>query len=480
MMITAQHDRAKPPATEAPVLDRGIAGIGRALRAGEVSAEALTQACIARIRERDPGIFSFLTIAEEHALSRARIADEEIASGIDRGPLHGIPFSAKDNIDTAGIRTTSNSRVHAERVPATSAAVIERVNAAGGILIGKTACWEFAVTGPSLDLPWPMTRNPWNRDHLPGGSSSGCGAAVAAGLVPCSLGTDSGGSIRFPSASCGLAGLKPTYGRVSRSGVYPHGYTFDTAGPLARTVEDCALMLEVVAGHDPESIGSIDEPVPRYAAALSEDIRGLRLGLVRHWYADVADPEIVKAVDEAAERLASLGAEIEEIALDPLEDFVATKVAISHAEMFAIHEREIKARPGDFGKLPRTRIMTGALLSAQDYVRAQRQRSELAKRTMAHFDRFDALLTPGWATLADRADPAAGSPGQKHPMTMPFSVTGLPALVIPCGFSSSGLPISLQIAGRPFDEASVLRIGHTYERATGWHLRRPSFQEVSP
>ncbi|WP_203236283.1 amidase [Methylobacterium crusticola] len=444
------------------------------LRAREVSASEIARACLARIRRHDGHLNSFITVTEERALARAAQADAELARGVDRGPFHGIPYALKDNVDTAGILSSSHSRIFADRVPAEDAEVARRLAEAGGVLVGKTATFEFAIGGPAWDLPWPPARNPWNRDYLPGGSSSGSGAAVGAGFVPGAVGTDTGGSVRWPAAMCGVAGLKPTYGRVSRRGIHPNTYSLDHAGPLTRTVEDCALMLGAMAGHDPRDPGSIDVPVEDYAAALTGDVRGLRIGLVRHWYASDGHPEVVDAVDAAVAVLRSLGAAVEEIVLDPLQDYVDAKTTLSVSELYAVHEADLKTRPGEFGRHLRTRVIGGALIRAEDYIQAQRWRTELVTRAMAHFRRFDLLVTAGWLAPADPADPDGADFFRKRLLvTMPFSLTGMPALVVPCGLSSGGLPLSLQIGGRPFDEARVLRAGDAYQRATAWHHARP-------
>jgi aspartyl-tRNA(Asn)/glutamyl-tRNA(Gln) amidotransferase subunit A len=273
---------------------------------------------------------------------------------------------------------------------------------------------------------------------------------------------------------CGVTGLKPTYGRISRRGVHPNTYSLDHCGPITRAVEDCAIMLGAMAGHDQRDPGSIDEPVSDYAAALSGDIKGLRVGLVRHWYDRDGEPEVVEAVDRAADVLRSLGAFVEEVTLAPIQDYVDAKTTISCSELYAVHEGDLKTRPGDFGKRLRSRVIGGALIRSEDYIQAQRWRTELVTRAMATFRRFDVLATAGWLAPADPADPKIDFFRKRLLVTMPFSLTGMPALVLPCGFSKTGLPLSLQIGGRPFDEGTVLRVGDTYQRATEWHLARPT------
>ncbi|OYW15217.1 MAG: hypothetical protein B7Z50_02095 [Sphingomonadales bacterium 12-62-5] len=462
------------PVTTTDLVDLSVLELGRLMRSGDLSPVVLTQTCLDRIARHDGSLNSFITVCAETALAQAKTASRELAEGIDRGPFHGIPFALKDNIDTAGVLSSSHSKIFVDRFPTESATVARKLEAAGGILIGKTSTFEFAIGGPSWDLPWPPARNPWNRDYLPGGSSSGSGAAVGARFVPAAIGTDTGGSVRWPAAMCGITGLKPTYGRISRRGVHPNTYSLDHCGPMTRTAEDCAIMLAACAGYDPRDPGSIDEPVPDYLAALTGSIKGLRIGLVRHWYEADATDEVVAAVDTAVAVLRDLGAIVEPVTLDPLRDYVDAKTTISIAELFSVHEKDMRTRPRDFGKLLRSRVMAGGLVRAEDYVQAMRWRAELASRMMAHFGRFDVFVTAGWLAPADPADPEGVDFFKKRQLvTMPFSLTGMPALNVPCGFSAGGLPLSLQFGGRPFDEATVLRAGDAFQRASDWHLATP-------
>jgi aspartyl-tRNA(Asn)/glutamyl-tRNA(Gln) amidotransferase subunit A len=463
------------PAESAPdLVNMTMAELGKQFRDGTLSPVKLTEACFDRIRRLDPRLNSFITLTPDRALADARRAQGELGQGIDRGPFHGIPYALKDNVDTARILSSSHSKIYADRIPAQDAVVAAKLRDAGGVLIGKTATFEFAIGGPSWDLPWPPARNPWNRDYLPGGSSSGSGAAVGARFVLGAIGTDTGGSIRWPAAVCGVTGLKPTYGRVSRRGVHPNTFSLDHCGPLTRTVEDCAIMLGAVAGHDPLDPGSIDEPVPNYRGRLTGSIRGLRIGLVRHWYETHGHPELIASMAEAVRTLRSLGADVEEIVLDDLQDYVDAKTIISSAELYAVHEKDMKTRPQDFGQKLRMRVMPGALLRAEDYVQAMRWRTELVTRMMRAFEKFDVLATAGWFAPADPADPNGTDFFRSRLLaTMPFSLAGIPALVLPCGFSQSGLPLSLQIGGKPFDESTVLNTGYAYQMATDWHLKMP-------
>ncbi|MBX9699244.1 MAG: hypothetical protein K2X74_07390, partial [Acetobacteraceae bacterium] len=347
----------------------------------------------------------------------------------------------------------------------------------GGVLLGKLATHEFATGGPSWDLPWPPARNPWDIARFPGGSSSGSGAAVAAGLAPGAMGSDTGGSIRLPAAFCGTAGIKPTYGRISKRGVLPLSFTLDNAGPLAWTVEDCAILTGITAGHDPRDPASADLPVPDYRAALTGDIRGLRIGWVRHWYETDhrASDEVIASMGAAMDVLRGLGAEVREVTLRPLADYQACMRITAMVESFAIHADWLRTRPQDYGEVFRYRILPGALVSGTDYIKAQRLQRILAQGMLDALAGVDALVTSStWGEAPVMAPMRAEANFAAPPLTNPWNVAQIPALSLCNGFSAAGLPLSMQIAGRPFDEATVFRIGHAYERATPWRARRPA------
>src|SRR5437764_3129504 len=453
-----------------------IAELNRLYDTHDLSPVEVTKALLDRIAGLDHRLHSFIRVTWEGALAEAEAAERELRAGNRRGPMHGIPYALKDIVETAGIATTGHSKLRQHYVPEHDAEVTRRLKAGGGILLGKLATWEFALGGPSYDLPWPPARNPWDPDRLPGGSSSGAGAAVGAGFVPAAIGTDTGGSIRGPAALCGIAGIKPTYGRVSRRGVFPNTFTMDHIGPLTRSAEDIALMLQVIAGFDADDPGSEDCPVPDYRATLDGNISGLRLGLVENWHtSEGAHPDLGPAIDSAVAVLRGIGAVIEPVTLPSLRDYTDCKTTLSIAELFAIHEHDLRTRPQDFGRILRNRVLPGALIRAEDYVQAQRWRSELAHEQALALKRVDAFVTAGALNVAERADPNGPDAVSMSPsITMPFSVGGLPALAIPCGFSGAeGLPLSLQIAAAPFAEATVLRVAHAYQQATDWHKRHP-------
>ena len=453
-----------------------IAELNRSFETRELSPVEVTRALLDRIAAHDGKLHSFIRVTADVALAEARTAEAELMAGRRRGPLHGVPYGLKDVIETAGIPTTGHSKLRQHHVPRDDADIVRRIKAAGGVLLGKLATWEFANGGPSFDLPWPPARNPWDTDRLPGGSSSGPGAAVAAGFMPAAIGTDTGGSVRGPAAFCGLAGLKPTYGRVSRRGVFPNTFTMDHCGPLTRSAEDVALVMQIIAGFDPADPSTEDCPVPDYRAALAGGIEGLRLGLVEGWHdGPGAHPDLAPAIAETVAVLERLGATIEPVKLSSLRDYTDCKTTISLVELYTIHEPDLRSRPQDFGRILRNHILAGGLIRAEEYQAALRWRTALAKEQAAVFKRVDALITASARTIADIADPDRTRHGIGDSITQPFSISGVPALAIPCGFSrAETMPLSLQIAAAPFRETTVLRIAHAYQQATDWHRRHPA------
>jgi aspartyl-tRNA(Asn)/glutamyl-tRNA(Gln) amidotransferase subunit A len=456
-----------------------IAEAGQRLRAGTLTSTALTQHALDRIAALDPLLNAFILVTKERALADADRADRELKAGIDRGPMHGIPHALKDIYETAGIRTTCHSKLMLDHVPAEDGTAAAKLATGGAVLLGKLSTHEFAIGGPSFDLPFPPARNPWNRDHFPGGSSSGSGVAVASGMVRVAMGSDTGGSIRGPAAYCGIVGLKPTYGRVSRRGVFPLSYTLDHCGPLSWSVEDTALIMQVVAGYDPLDPASADVPVPDFSADLSRGIDGLKLAYPRSFFATVdgISPEVIAGLDRAVQDLARLGATIEEIKLPDFELFNACGRLILHAEAFAVHEENLIKRGADYGRHTYQRMMPGAMISAADLVQALRMRRELYEAVARVLETNDAIVTVNALAPAIRLDafPVDGTlrtPGH----TIPFNVTGHPALAVPTGFAKSGLPIGLQIIGRPFDEPTALRIGAAYESVAQWTAKRPQLE----
>ncbi|WP_043829852.1 amidase [Muricoccus aerilatus] len=447
-----------------PLHSLGVTEIGAAYREGTLTPPRLLRHLLDRIERLDQRVHAFIQVDAEAAMLAAEAAGAEIARGRARGPLHGIPVGIKDIIDVAGLPTTCHSRILLGNVAATDATVVARLRAAGAIIIGKLSTHEFALGGPAFDLPFPPARNPWNTDHHPGGSSSGSGAGLAAGLFPLALGTDTGGSVRNPASQCGIVGLKPTYGLVSRRGVFPLAFTLDHVGPMARRAEDAALLLQAIAGHDALDPGSVPAPLLRATGA---GIAGLRVGFVRHFHeTDMpADPEVAAALERAAALLSAEGAIVRDVTLPSLNDFAAVNRAILHAEAYAIHAPWLRDRPGDYAQLTRSSLLTGAFLTADDYIQAQRARGWMIERVEQALDEVDVLLTASSmdppARIEDAAEVARTYPRQAR---TPFNVTGHPALAMMAGLSSGGLPLSVQFAAGYFQEARLLDLAAAFER----------------
>lgn len=450
---------------------------GHLLSTRQLSPVELTRAYLERIEAVDPAVRAYVAVLADAALAQARTAEAEILAGRYRGLLHGIPVAFKDLIDIQGVRTTAQSRVMEHRVADADASVVLRLREAGAVLLGKLAMGEFAL-GDMNSLFGP-THNPWNLDYGTGGSSSGCGAAIAAGLCMGALGTDSGGSIRGPAALCGIVGLKPTYGRVSRHGVVPLSWSLDHCGPMTWTVEDAAIMLQVIAGYDAKDPTSVQAPVPVYPDLLDQDLQGLKIGVPRHYFfagdAGVG-AETQDVVNVALAELEGLGASLVEVHIPTLEHAVTANTIIMLSEGFAYHKDNLAVKPEMFGDTVRSRLYLGSLFSVSDYLQAQRVRSKLRFEFAQMFQRVDVIAgptkgRPAAPLSAEGADALAvmGRPS----FCSPFDQTGLPALSIPCGFNKDGLPIGLQVAGKPFDEALVLRVGHAYQEQARWHERRP-------
>jgi len=455
-----------------------IAEAARLIKSRKLSPVELAQAHLERIGELDGQLSAFITVTADLALKQARQAEREIAKRKYRGPLHGIPIGLKDIYNTKGILTSGHSRICIDNVPARDAATVTKLYEAGAVLLGKLATHEFAHGGPSFDLPWPPARNPWNLEHFTGGSSSGSGAALATGIVMGAMGSDTGGSIRGPASHCGIVGLMPTYGLVSRAGVIPNSYTFDHCGPMTRTVEDCALMLHALVGYDSEDAGSIPVKVPNYSAALKRAIKGLRIGVVRHyWEEDLpAHEDLRHAMDAAIGVLKTLGAKVEDCRTRPMQDALDVKVIIAETEIFSIHYQDLVKRPGDFGRDILGRMLPACLFQAADYVAASREHRRMILEGRQLYDKYDVLLTAGFGP-APRLDAYRTTNfWQRSNVFTPSNVTAGPALELCNGFSRNGLPLGMQVIGRPFDEATVLRVGHAYQQATDWHLRRPNLK----
>ena len=458
-----------------------IAAAAQLIRSRKLSPVDYVDALLKRIESLDSQLNAFITVTADLARKQARQAEVEIMSGRYRGPLHGIPFALKDIYNTQGILTSGGSKVCNNNIPASDASAARMLYDAGAVLLGKLQTHEFAHGGPSFDLPWPPARNPWRLEHFTGGSSSGSGAALAAGLIPASLGSDTGGSIRGPASFCGIVGLMPTSGLVSRAGVIPNSFTFDHCGPMTRTVEDCAILLQAVAGHDPRDAGSIACEIPNYHGALNAGIKGLRIGALRHyWEEDMpAHPDLKRAMDAAIEVFTKLGARIEDCRTRPMQDSFDTKVVIAESEIYSIHYDNLKARPGDFGRDFLGRVLPACLFQSSDYVQASREHRRIIAEMQPLYQKYDVLLTAGFGPAPRLDAHKTANFWQKTNVFTPSNVTGGPSLELPAGFSN-GLPLGMQIIGRPFDEVNVLRAGHAYQQATDWHTRHPQLAPGAP
>jgi aspartyl-tRNA(Asn)/glutamyl-tRNA(Gln) amidotransferase subunit A len=481
--------------------DLGVRDAAARIRRRELSSVELVGAALARVAAVEPDVRAFLTICEPEALAAAEAIDRRIAAGDDPGPLGGVPVGVKDIICTAGIRTTAGSRILEHFVPAYDATVVARLKRAGAVILGKLNCDEFAMGSSNENSAYGVTRNPWSADRVPGGSSGGSGAAVAAREVPASLGTDTGGSIRLPAAFCGVVGIKPTYGRVSRSGVIAYASSLDQVGPLARDVADAATVLEAIAGHDPADSTASPRPVPSYGDVLSSGVRGLKMGLPKEYFVEGMQPEVDAAVRAAVRELERLGAMVEPVSLPHTEYAIATYYLVATAEASSnlarydgvryglrqmgpggsLGEMYERSRAAGFGTEVKRRIMLGTYaLSAgyydAYYLKAQQVRTLIRRDFEQAFARCDALVTPVAPTTAFRIGEKTDDPLTMYLsdiLTISVNLAGLPALVAPCGADRDGLPVGLQVIGRPFDEATVLRIGAAYEQASDWHRRSP-------
>ncbi len=447
------------------------------LRTRKLSSVEVTRCVLERIHKLNPRLHAYLTVLDEAALKTAAQADVEIGSGRWRGPLHGVPVAVKDLCQTKGVLTTCASRVRRDWRPDSSAAVVERLEAAGAVTLGKLNLTEFAVAWYHPEMPTPLS--PWGADFWPGASSSGSGIATAAGLCFASIGTDTGGSIRFPSAACGIVGLKPTWGRVSRRGVFPLGESLDHIGPMTRTVADAALVLGVIAGRDEGDETSLAAPVEDYAAALDRGVKGIRIGVDEKYISAQASPEVGAAVLEAVRTLERLGARVANVTLPEVEPGIVAWMTICTADAAAAHEQTYPAKASDYGPGFRSFLEVGSAVRGQDYAKAHMVREGFANRFQELFGRVDVVACP---SMSVASLPATGMPPDARALmgpnpllhfTGPFNLSRNPTLSQPCGKSPAGPPPSLQLIGRHLEEATLLQAGAAYERATEWHNQRP-------
>jgi aspartyl-tRNA(Asn)/glutamyl-tRNA(Gln) amidotransferase subunit A len=460
----------------------GIASLSALIRERKVSPVEVIDATLARIAEVDTKLNSFITVTADRARESARRAEREIMAGAYRGPLHGIPVALKDLFATEGVVTTNGSKIFKDSVPRVDATVAKKLADAGAILVGKNNMHEFAMGSTTNNPHFGTCHNPWNLDHIPGGSSGGSGAAVAASLCLGSIGSDTGGSVRGPACQCGVVGLKPTYGLVSRQGVFPLSWSLDHAGPIAKSVEDVALLLGAIAGYDPADPSSASVDVPDYRARLDGNIRGLRVGVPREYYFQRSTEEVERIVREAINVLSAQGATIVDVSLPHIEQAPAAALAIISVEAADIHAEWLRTRPEDYGADVLPRLQMGALFRGIDYIRAQRIRTLVQREFSEVMDKVDVFVSPNNPVPPPRIDQQMIEFRGREvwvmslmpSLTIPHNMSGYPAITVPCGFSASGVPVGLQIAGRAFDEVTVFRTAYAYEQATEWHRRRPN------
>lgn len=451
----------------------GIAELSGRIRRKQISPVEITRECLARIEKLNPRLNAFLAVMVESALAEARGLEQEIARGCWRGPLHGIPIALKDLIDTAGARTTSASALHENRVPTFDAEVVRKLRQAGAVIVGKNNLHEFAYGGSSLVSHFGDVLNAWDATRIAGGSSGGSATAVAAGLCCAAIGTDTAGSIREPAALCGCVGLKPTYGRVSSRGVIPLSWSLDHVGPLTRSVEDSAFMLEAIAGYDPDDISSAEVPVTDYVSVLKESPQKLRVGIPRRYFFEELDLEVSSAMDHAIMGIDTLVAQVKEVRME-----VPTDRTVQAAESYAYHAEYVQKSPDLYQPETLRRIRTGEKVTAAEYIQ-RRSELENARRSIRElFADVDVLVTPTTPIPAPAIAELKANPDQLRPAelkllrnTRPFNIWGLPAISLPCGFTQGGLPLGLQIAGPHWREDLVLRLAYAYEQATAWHQR---------
>ena len=469
--------------TEIPF--RGALEIAAAIRDKRLSATEYLEYVLNRIEQHDPALNSVITLNADAALTAAHEADQAVSNGTVLSPLHGVPFGLKDIIDAANLPTTAHSRIYANNIPIEDAAVTTHLKHSGAILVAKLATHEFAFGGPSFDLPWPPARNPWDTRMFTGGSSSGSGAAIAAGFIPLALGTDTGGSVRNPASLCGIVGMKATYGRVSRRGVVPLAFSLDHVGPMTRTVSDNAALLQVISGYDPRDPASAQVSVPDYLSAVkqgtTQGIKGMRIGVIRHFFEKdmVADPKVVNAINASLHVLADLGAVITDVETRSLQTFSNVNRIILLSEAYAVHQYWLQCRPQDYAAMTREKLLPGAFIRAVDYVQALRNRPLFTAEIDTLLDNADVLIT---ASSMDPPfpieDPVAVARCYPRSARPPFNLTGHPALSLPIGFTEPDddvpvLPLGLQVIGRHFDEASIYRVASAYEQATNWSEVQP-------
>ncbi|MBM11363.1 MAG: Asp-tRNA(Asn)/Glu-tRNA(Gln) amidotransferase GatCAB subunit A [Chloroflexi bacterium] len=455
--------------------------LSRLVEKKEISPVEIVDAHLSRIDATEPVLNSFITLLADASRTAAQQAEKDIQAGRYKGPLHGIPVALKDLYNTGGVRTTSGSKIFDTFVPSEDCTVAAKFQQAGAVLLGKLNMHPFAYGPTGENADYGHMHNPWDPDRVTGGSSGGSGSATAAGQCTITTGSDTGGSIRIPAALCGIVGLKPTYGLVSRYGLTPLSWSLDHPGPMTRTVEDAAITMNVIAGHDPKDVASANVDIPDYTSALTGDVKGLKIGIVKEYFEAPLDPEVRKAVMDAIGQLESMGAEVREVSFPMYNQSQAISSAVLMSEATAYHRDLLESDDQSIYEPVRQRLESGLFISAADYLRAQQARTLLDRESRKLLDEVDLLAGPTEPVTAPEilssrvmaGEQEIGVVGALTQYTRPYNINGFPAISVPCGFSQSNMPIGLQLAGRPFDELTVLRAAHAYEQATDWHTRRP-------
>lgn len=458
-----------------------ISETSKLISSKQISPVELINSHLDRINQTDTRLNSFITLLEDECIASAKSAEADIQAGKYLGPLHGIPIGLKDLYYTRNVRTTVGSKIMKNFVPSFDAAVVEKFRKAGAIIMGKLQMSEFAIGSTSENPHYGPARNPWDTDHVTGGSSGGSASAVASGQCMAALGTDTGGSVRIPASLCGIVGLKPTFGSVSKYGVFPAAWSLDTVGPMTRTVRDAAIILNVITGHDPRDPSSIPRPHQNFTSDLGQDLLGLRIGLPQEYFFDVVDKEVERSIMNAVKMLEQLGASIEKVSI-PLLEHSEHIGSISSIEAAEVHSDNLRNKAGDFDHEVRNRLFMGAMHSAVQYIGAQRVRAAFNRQVRQTMKHVDILMTPTTAVTAPMIGQKVVTVGDTTEtclpflarLTRPFNFCGIPTISVPCGFTTTGLPIGMQLSGQPFKENLVLKVAHAYEQATEWHKRRPT------
>ena len=464
--------------TVADFMRLGISDVVGLIRTGQLSPLALVQSCLDRIESLNPALNTYLTVMADAALAAAKVAEQAVTAGDALGPLHGVPVALKDNCEVAGVRMTGGTPFLRDHIAPADAEIVSRLRQAGAIILGKLNMHEWAIGGTTRNPHYGPCHNPWDPTRIPGGSSGGSGAAVAADLALITVGTDTGGSVRIPAALNGVCGLRPTMGRISNRGVIPVSWTFDTVGPLARRAEDIARVLQVLAGYDPHDLTSRDQPTGNYLAELNDGVTGWRVGLLGGHFQTEPQPAVVTLVTQAARVFEELGTHVEEVELDGAEGTIERASKMLLADAAAFHQARLAERAEGFGSDVRTRLQIGAQVSGSQYVLARQEQRRWQRQLKQTFERYDLLLAPTCGIPAPLIEESEGVQTTRllTRFTYPFSLAQLPVLSVPCGFTQGPLPVGMQLIAPAWAEASILRAAQAYQQVTDWHLRRPNVE----